>query len=186
VLGVQGRRRDRRQSRTHPYQPGVTSEESSDAPSAVSLQVAHVRDNPYESVLRMQFDVGGVGYGRIDYAILGDSLETWEINTNPTMIWSRAEQRPLSTPRQNIFLSRLSCVRFDRTERSRSIADHARIRSLGTPVRVPGVIAIERAVAQRRGRKCKQFMGPAGRVVEGGSIPFERQILERWKRRNAT
>jgi hypothetical protein len=41
--------------------------------------------NPHEHALRAIFDVAGVGYGRIDYAMKGDHVETWEINLNPTV-----------------------------------------------------------------------------------------------------
>lgn len=44
---------------------------------------AYVRDNPHEEALRRVFAVAGVDYGRIDYALDGDRLCVWEINTNP-------------------------------------------------------------------------------------------------------
>jgi hypothetical protein len=45
----------------------------------------YVLANPHERALRTIFDLAGVGYGRIDYAMKGDRVETWEINLNPTV-----------------------------------------------------------------------------------------------------
>ncbi len=42
-------------------------------------------ENPHQARLREIFNVAQVEYGRIDYAIKGDMIETWEINLNPTI-----------------------------------------------------------------------------------------------------
>jgi hypothetical protein len=44
---------------------------------------AYVRDNPHEGALRAIFDLAGIEYGRIDYALVEDRPCVWEINTNP-------------------------------------------------------------------------------------------------------
>jgi hypothetical protein len=57
------------------------------APSAAEIdeENAYVLGNPHEAELRRIFDLAGIDYGRIDYAVLGGRIETWEINLNPTI-----------------------------------------------------------------------------------------------------
>ena len=45
----------------------------------------YVLANPHEHELRRIFAVAGIDYGRIDYALKDGAVETWEINTNPTI-----------------------------------------------------------------------------------------------------
>lgn len=54
-------------------------------PAAAEEELAYVRANPHESMLREVFELAGVGYGRIDYAMKDDRVQTWEINLNPTI-----------------------------------------------------------------------------------------------------
>jgi hypothetical protein len=44
-----------------------------------------VRQNPHEDQLLKIFELAHVEYGRIDYAIRNGSVQTWEINLNPTI-----------------------------------------------------------------------------------------------------
>ena len=52
-------------------------------PHLAAEQDAYLRDNPHQSWLREIFELAGIEYGRIDYSILGDKPQVWEINTNP-------------------------------------------------------------------------------------------------------
>jgi hypothetical protein len=45
----------------------------------------YVLSNPHEAELRDVFSLARVDYGRIDYAMKGSRLQTWEINLNPTI-----------------------------------------------------------------------------------------------------
>jgi hypothetical protein len=45
----------------------------------------YVLTNPHEAELRDVFDLAGVDYGRIDYAMRDGRMQTWEINLNPTI-----------------------------------------------------------------------------------------------------
>ena len=51
----------------------------------------YVLENPHARKLGPIFDVAGVEYGRIDYAMREGRVETWEINLNPTI---RRGRRP--------------------------------------------------------------------------------------------
>jgi hypothetical protein len=42
----------------------------------------YVRGNPHAEPLSEVFRIAGIGYGRADYAVRGDDLVVWEINTN--------------------------------------------------------------------------------------------------------
>jgi len=46
----------------------------------------YLRDNPHESQLNAVFQLAGINYGRIDYGILDNKPQIWEINTNPTLM----------------------------------------------------------------------------------------------------
>jgi hypothetical protein len=53
------------------------------SPEIVSEEIEYVRTNPHRERLERIFDVAGVEYGRIDYSLAQDRIQTWEINLNP-------------------------------------------------------------------------------------------------------
>ena len=64
--------------------------------SGLSSVRRYMETNPHERALREIFQLARIDYGKIDYAILGDRLQIWEINTNPVV---------LTVEERNIFLS---------------------------------------------------------------------------------
>ena len=48
-------------------------------------ELAYVRDNPHEAWLRRVFEIARIDYGRVDYAMLGDMPQLWEINLDPAL-----------------------------------------------------------------------------------------------------
>lgn len=46
----------------------------------------YVQTNPHRDQLLEIFSLAGIQYGRIDYGLLNNKLQTWEINTNPHVI----------------------------------------------------------------------------------------------------
>ncbi|HEX7025452.1 MAG TPA: hypothetical protein VF187_11595, partial [Gemmatimonadales bacterium] len=60
-------------------------EESEHGERAMQEHLDYVLGNPHQAWLRRVFDLAGVEYGRIDYGMRGDTLQVWEINTNPTL-----------------------------------------------------------------------------------------------------
>ena len=50
---------------------------------------ACVEGNPHAVRLREIFRLARIDYGRIDYGLLGGAIQTWEINTNPTLLPNR-------------------------------------------------------------------------------------------------
>jgi hypothetical protein len=53
----------------------------------------YMRENPHENKIMEIFNIAAIKYGRIDYSMLNDSIQTWEINTNPTLIRPREAYR---------------------------------------------------------------------------------------------
>lgn len=45
----------------------------------------YIEDNPHAEQLRGFFELAHIDYGRIDYGMVGDCIQVWEINTNPTI-----------------------------------------------------------------------------------------------------
>ena len=45
---------------------------------------ALVFGNEHAELLRRAFDIGGIEYGRADFGFLGDTIQVYEMNTNPT------------------------------------------------------------------------------------------------------
>jgi hypothetical protein len=53
-------------------------------------QDRYIQTNPHEDWIRKVFDLANIQYGRIDYSMLGDKPQVWEINCNPTLLMPRA------------------------------------------------------------------------------------------------
>ncbi len=47
---------------------------------------AFLETNPHAAILRAICRQVGIDYGRVDYSMLGDEPQVWEINTNPTVL----------------------------------------------------------------------------------------------------
>lgn len=63
-----------------------------------------VRDNPYAPVLQRAFELAGVEYGRIDFGLVGDRVQIYEINTNPTTKFGKGDHpSPLRVEAARIF-----------------------------------------------------------------------------------
>lgn len=54
-------------------------------PHLAGVQEEYLNMNPHKSWLKETFRLSGIEYGRIDYSLLGDMPQVWEINTNPTV-----------------------------------------------------------------------------------------------------
>ncbi len=56
----------------------------------------YAETNPHERELREFFRLARIDYGQVDYSILGDRLQVWEINSNPN-ICSRTDLKVISS-----------------------------------------------------------------------------------------
>jgi hypothetical protein len=52
----------------------------------LAQQRASVLTREYEPLLRQIAQLAGVGYGRVDYAVVEGRIHIWELNTNPTLL----------------------------------------------------------------------------------------------------
>jgi hypothetical protein len=63
----------------------VKSDSGEKDEAAAHLESQFITDNPHRDLLKEYFDFASIQYGRIDYALDGDRVQVWEINTNPTI-----------------------------------------------------------------------------------------------------
>lgn len=127
-------------------------------------------------MLHQRFEAGAVGYGRIDYSMLGDALVAWEVNTNPTIIWVWSEVHPRVIAQAEVFSAAFDTIEADGFDPAPiSLGD---VRS---ELRVASRVGHESNVwtLLRFGRKHRRLLKPALWIAETESIPFERRILDR-------
>jgi len=55
-------------------------------PAYLEEELRYLYGNPHEDAVRRVFDVAGLRWGRIDYAVHDGAVQTWEINTNPLLV----------------------------------------------------------------------------------------------------
>jgi hypothetical protein len=54
-------------------------------PALEAEKTEYLYGNPHELWVKEIFRIAGLDFGRIDYGRSGDSLQVWEVNSNPTM-----------------------------------------------------------------------------------------------------
>ena len=64
----------------------VYSKTCETSPEVLEKERRYIETNPHERELREIFRRARIDYGKIDYAMLGDRLQIWEINTNPNVL----------------------------------------------------------------------------------------------------
>lgn len=63
--------------------------------------------NPHEKELKKIFDLAEIDFGRIDYSMLGEKMQVWEINTNPSIASAISFALPSRKKNQEFFLNEL-------------------------------------------------------------------------------
>jgi len=71
--------------------------------SIMAQELNYVRTNPHREWLEETFRLAGAEYGRIDYSLLGDKPQVWEINTNPVVILTPDHYQEIHMPVKRIF-----------------------------------------------------------------------------------
>ncbi len=66
----------------------VYSKTRETTPEVLEKERRYIETNPHERELREIFRRARIDYGKIDYAMLGERLQVWEINTNPNVLAS--------------------------------------------------------------------------------------------------
>ena len=78
-------------------------------------ELDYMEGNPHKGRLREVFELAGVEYGRVDYGVLEDTTQVWEINLNPTIAprlrdMQQREQQDLRRPAKELFFSEFAAA----------------------------------------------------------------------------
>lgn len=76
-------------------------------PELIDEERTFLQSNPHEALLRRVFDIAHMSYGRIDYSVVGDRIQVWEINSNPYVMYPPEKYQPLQLPNQQWFAPRM-------------------------------------------------------------------------------
>ncbi|HYI44884.1 MAG TPA: hypothetical protein VE174_05395, partial [Actinomycetota bacterium] len=78
----------------------------------LAQEMAYIDENPHAEIIKTIADEARVGYGRIDYSMVGGRMQVWEINTNPHIETARRKKDPnvqgVRIKRENEFFSAFS------------------------------------------------------------------------------
>ncbi len=76
--------------------------------AVMAEEASYVKTNPHREWLEETFHLAGVDYGRIDYGVLGGTLQVWEINTNPVVILTPDHYSEIHMPVKRMFAAAIS------------------------------------------------------------------------------
>lgn len=79
-------------------------------PAMLAEERAFQEANPHQARLREVFELARIDYGRIDYAMAGERMQVWEINTNPTLLYPRRRYAPAQLPAKYWFAERMNAA----------------------------------------------------------------------------
>jgi hypothetical protein len=82
----------------------ITAERPISTPEVVEKEHRYMNTNPHERELRAIFRLARIDYGRVDYSMLGNRLQVWEINTNPNI--TNPSNRPDDAERKDVMRMR--------------------------------------------------------------------------------
>ena len=74
-------------------------------PAFLNEELEYLRENPHAAMLRRVFELAGIDYGRIDYALSEGRMQVWEINTNPWIMSFGDGGGPGRRPAHRLFWS---------------------------------------------------------------------------------
>lgn len=53
--------------------------------ATIKIETDYLQTNPHQAELRKIFELANIEYGRIDYSVVNGQIQTYEINTNPSI-----------------------------------------------------------------------------------------------------
>jgi hypothetical protein len=144
--------------------PDLLSEEQA------AEQMAYLRGNPHSEMLNRIFSAAGIDYGRIDYGLLNDKVQAWEINTNPLIIHPKSDYPPQAVEAQTHFVESLAEALTHLEMRQMTGKAFQFTSGFIQAARAERRSWLSREHSHKRARQCQQ-----GR--EGYSYPGERRIV---------
>lgn len=87
-------------------------------------ELRFIEENPHETALMRFFEIAGIQYGRIDYAVKEGMPQVWEINTAPTIASNRRRADP-ARDRERLARSRAREIFYGSLDESLSALDVA-------------------------------------------------------------
>ena len=81
--------------------------------ATIRADLEYVQGNPHAARLQAIFRAASIDYGRMDYAMRGEELQVWEINTNPVVGPSGPPGRTRAVPDEHRAATQASRNRFD-------------------------------------------------------------------------
>lgn len=81
--------------------------------SSNAEEYAYVSGNPHRNELKSIFAKANIQYGRIDYSLLDQRIQVWEINTNPHIKSGTWEHYPIRIPVVDLITERLNASLLD-------------------------------------------------------------------------
>lgn len=132
-------------------------------------ELAYVESNPHERELAEIFAIAGIDYGRIDYAIKDDRVQTWEINVNPTIGRGLRPSSRTIAPELHETREKTKEAFYARFNAAwEAVAEEDAGRG-GTPFAIrldPAIVASARADVKRRWRTGSALIGAGVRLVK--------------------
>lgn len=114
-----------------------------------------IENNPHESQVRKVFDLAGIEYGRMDYAMLNGRIQVWEINTNPMLAGCSSLAKPERMAVHDHFVKKaktaLAAIDSSNGRKDYLIGPQTRIKLLSAVIRSLGMEA--------RHQNLKTFLG---------------------------
>ena len=155
-------------------------------PTIDDERLAHeyVARNPDVVRLREIFEVAQIEYGRIDYALLGNEIVVWEINTNPTVFYPR-QDASATAERQLLFAEGFNAA-FHAIDPEKSAPDIS-LDSIPSPLRAAAAHAPTTYQPTRLkawARRHKSSLEPMAELGERMITPLNSLVVADWKRRN--
>lgn len=82
-------------------------------PAFVAEEIAYIERFPHAERVREIFELAGVEFGRIDYAVVDGGVVTWEINTNATLSAAPSQIAPARRALQRMLADQLTGMFLD-------------------------------------------------------------------------
>jgi hypothetical protein len=127
---------------------------------ALEEERRYLETNPHRAWVEELFALAGIDYGRVDYSLLGDRPQVWEINTNPVVSLHPLNYTEAHLPTKRR-LAAMMVPAFEALDSSRAAV---------APIDVPVALLARAAAERRRDQRAKARVRTVRRIK--GSLAF--------------